>query len=334
MRVITRKMVRSVGGSGLVRKAQPAPNQLHINVPLTNISTAYILEKGVFVASRVFPVVPVLKQSNLYWTFDKGDFLRDEAQRRAPGTESAGGGWNQTTASYACQVYAYHKDIDDQSRTNSDGHLADDKIATLFVTQKMLIRREKQWVASFFKTGVWANESTPAILWDVSATADPKKDVLNAKNAVLVGTGHEPRTLVLGPYVFTALQNCAKVLDQFKYTSPESVTTGTLAQYFDVDEVVVAKAVEVTSQEGAAVVSAFIAGKHALLVYKQPTPALMLPSGGYIMSWNAYAGSEEGASITKFRMNQLRSDRIEGEFAYDMKLVSSDCGYFFLNAVS
>lgn len=332
MRVITRKGVRS--GGRIIRKAQPSISAVHINAPLTDISTAYILDAGLYIASRVFPIVPVAKQSNLYWQFNKGDFLRDEAKPRAPGTESAGGGFNMTTAAYACQVYAYHKDVDDQTRTNSDGAFKDDKVATLFVSQKMLIRREKQWVNSYFKTGVWANEATPAILWDVPATAVPKKDVLAAKNVVLQSTGHEPRTLVLGPFVYSALQNCQAILDQFKYTSPESVTTATLAAYFDVDEVLVAKAVEITSQEGAADVGAFIAGKHALLVYKQPAPALMMPSGGYIMSWSAYAGSEAGATISKFRMQQLKSDRIEGEFAYDMKLVSSDCGYFFLSCVS
>jgi hypothetical protein len=331
MRVITAR--KSVMVRQLVRKAQPTLTSVHVNTPLTNIAVAYILNSDLYIASRVFPIVPVKKQSDLYWKFDKSDFLRDEAKPRAPGTESAGGGWNQTTDSYSCQVIAYHKDLDDQTRENYDTIIGYDTVGTEFVTQKMLIRREKQWVASYFVTGVWANESTPGTLWD-NAAAKPKVDVTLAKNTVLVSTGFEPRTLVLGNYVYTALQNCPAIMDQFKYTSPESITTEILARYFDVDEVLVAKAVEATNKEGAATTTAFIAGKHALLVYKEKSPALMKPSGGYIMSWNNYAGSAQGASISKFRMNPLRSDRVEGEFAYDMKLVSSDCGYLFLNAVA
>ena len=37
---------------------------VHIDGPLSNISTAYMQEQTDFVAGRVFPVVPVEKQSD------------------------------------------------------------------------------------------------------------------------------------------------------------------------------------------------------------------------------------------------------------------------------
>jgi hypothetical protein len=55
MRVLTRKR------SQLIRKAQPTPSQVHVNVPLTNVSVAYMIDSGLYIASRVFPVVPVLQ---------------------------------------------------------------------------------------------------------------------------------------------------------------------------------------------------------------------------------------------------------------------------------
>ncbi len=107
-----------------------------------------------------------------------------------------------------------------------------------------------------------------------------------------------------------------------------------LARYFGIEEVLVAYGIQATNVEGQAVTTDFIAGKHALLVYRNKNPQLMMPSAGYVMSWNQYAGSQAGATITKFRMEPLRADRIEGEFAYDMKVVCSDCGYMFANVVS
>jgi hypothetical protein len=46
----------------------PNPTQadLHVNVPLTNVSIAYIQKADAFIATKVFPKVPVSKQSDLY----------------------------------------------------------------------------------------------------------------------------------------------------------------------------------------------------------------------------------------------------------------------------
>ena len=46
--------------------------------------------------------------------------LRDAAELRADGTESAGTGYGLSTDSYSALAYALHKDIGDQVRANSD----------------------------------------------------------------------------------------------------------------------------------------------------------------------------------------------------------------------
>src|SRR3972149_8463155 len=153
--------------------AQPHSGQVHIDRPHTNISVAYIQSQSNFIASRVFPVVPVDKKSDTYFTYTKNDWFRDEAQRRAPATESAGSGYGLSTAAYNCDVWAFHKDVDDQTRANSDSPLNPDRDATQFVTSRMLLRQEKQWAADFFVTGVWGTSTTPANLWSNYSTSDP-----------------------------------------------------------------------------------------------------------------------------------------------------------------
>ena len=73
---------------------QPTLSDVHVNRPLTNISVAYSQEAaGVeFVADRAFPAIPVENKSDLYYTYKRGDFNRDEMQKRALSTESAGAG--------------------------------------------------------------------------------------------------------------------------------------------------------------------------------------------------------------------------------------------------
>ena len=124
---------------------QPTLQDVHVNRPLTNISVAYLQEAaGVeFVADKAFPAVPVENKSDLYYTYARADFNREKMQKRALSTESAGTGYNlNSTGTYNCDVWSLHKDVDDQIRSNSDSPLAPDRDATIFLTQKALIRRE------------------------------------------------------------------------------------------------------------------------------------------------------------------------------------------------
>src|SRR5437660_1463098 len=99
---------------------QPVASDVHISTALTNVAIAYIQDAANYVAGQVFPVVPVQKQSDVYWKFSKDDFLRDEAKQRADATESAGVGFNLSTGTYTATVYGLHKDLGDQVRANAD----------------------------------------------------------------------------------------------------------------------------------------------------------------------------------------------------------------------
>lgn len=315
----------------------PTPGDVHVNAPLTNISLAYIQSASDYVADKVFPTVPVQKQSDLYYIYSQNDFLRDEARPRAPGTETAGGGFNVSTASYSAVVEGYHKDVDDQVRANADSVLSLDRAATEFVTQKMLIRRERRWHASYFSTGIWGTDVTPGTLWS-AASSTPRANVDTGKAVVKGNTGFQPNTLVLGYDVFMALRSNADVRDQFKYVSAESIDANMLAGYFGVERVLVSSAMYATNTEGAAGAYNFAAGathrKSALLCYTTNAPSLMQPTAGYVFGWTGYLGAINGVRIKRFRMENLGADRIEGEIAYDMKLVSGALGYFFSGAVA
>jgi hypothetical protein len=89
-----------------------------------------------------------------------------------------------------------------------------------------------------------------------------------------------------------------------------------------------------TANEGATPVFSFIHGKNALLCYTPPAPALQTPSAGYTFLWRGIsAGLGEPAVIRRFRMEHLRADRVEGELAFDNKVVAQDMGYFFSGIV-
>lgn len=311
---------------------QPTRSDVHVNRPLTNISIAYIQRAQDFIADKLFPNVPVMKQADRYFSYDKEFWFRTGAEKRAPATESAGGGFKiDNTPSYFCDPWAHHMDVDDQTRANADQPLDMDRDATLFVTQNLLLRRELQFHAKYFKTGVWqgltgGGDFTPGTLWS-AAGADPMKDVDILKASIKAKTGFMPNTLAVANNVFFALRNCPAVLDRIKYTQRGVITEDLLAQLFGVDKFLVSSGVVNTAAEGAASANQFIADKAFLLCYANPSPSILQPSAGYIFSWQGlYGAGAQGNRVSSFRMEHLKADRIEGEMAFDMKIIGADLG--------
>jgi len=319
----------------------PTYANIHVDGPLTNISVAYIQETSAFVADKVFPIIPVKKQSDRYFVYLKEDWFRDEAVERVPDTESAGGGYEiDNTPSYFAKIYAYHKTVTEADRANSDDPLRPDEDASQFVTQKLLLRREVDFVSRFFATGLWTTEYTGAAAtsgtdkkyWSSSGSA-PITDIGRAKLAVANVTGFMPNILLLGAEVFFELCNHADVLDRIKYTQGPAIATETLlAQLFGLSKVVVGNAVKNASAKGATEDTDFILGKNALLCYAAPSPGIKQPSAGYIFAWTGLEGAGAyGNRIYKIPtpLNGLGTERVEGEMAFDCELVSADLGVFF-----
>jgi Phage major capsid protein E len=327
---------------------QPTPGDVHVNTPLTQISIAYLQNANNFVSTAVFPNIPVQKQADRYYTYDRGQFNRDEMRLRAPGTETSGGGYSvDNTPTYFANVYGFHHDIPDEVRSNADDVLNPDREATAYVTHKALIKREKLWVANYFATGKWTTDitgvsGTPSGAqvkqWNDS-TSTPTKDIRAGAALIAGSTGFEPNTLVIGRQVFEQLLIHPEILDRIKYGqtpgSPAMANQETLAKVFGLDRVLVSNAIENTAKEGQTAAHVFIAGKSALLCHSATNPGLMTPSAGYTFSWTGFTGAgAEGNRIRQFRMEPLKSDRVEIDMAFDLKLVAADLGYYWTSVVA
>jgi hypothetical protein len=329
----------------------PTQSDLHINQPLTNVSVAYIQKASAFIATKVFPAVQVQKQSDLYWKYSKSDWRRTDVQRRAPSTETPGVGWNVTTDTYFAHVYGVHQDIDDQLRANADSNFKLDSDATSFVTNQLLLKRDIDWAATFFKTGVWGTDYTGVasgptgnqfLQWDVS-TSDPIVQMADLQVSFIQETGFKANTLVLGANVLKALRNHPGIIERIKYTQKGVVSTDLLSGLFEVDRILVSYATvasgpnvpDADAQDAAASYGFICDPNSALMCYTPSSPSIMQPAAGYTFTWNGYlAGNSQGIRMSRFRQEAIRSDRIEGEMTYDMRVISPDVGVFLDDAVS
>jgi len=322
----------------------PTQSDLHVNVPLTNVSVAYMMKTDMFIADKVFPRVPVSKQSDLFWKYTKSDWRRTDVQRRAPGTESPGIGWKQDMGQYFAHVYAVHKDIDDQIRANADSNWNLDRDSSTFVTNQLLLKRDLDWNATFFKEGVWATDLDSATDFDPwsDAASDPISHFANLQTEFIKQSGQKANTLILGANAINALKNHPDIIDRIKYTQRGVVTQDLIASFLDVDKVLVSYASHTDvaerndgrAQDEAAEYKFISDPNSALLCYTPSSPSLMTPAAGYIFTWKGYlAGNNYGIRIKNFRQEHIASDRIEGEMTYDMKVVSPDMGVFLKNVV-
>ncbi len=323
---------------------QPTSAQMHVDAILTNMSVAYIQDESAFIATKVFPIVPVEKETDKYFVFRKEDWFRDDAQRRGDAEESAGGGYSLSTDSYACDLWAFHKDLGRKALANADAPLDPEREATQFVTRKILLRQEIQWVSDYFGP-VWGTNMAGVAgvpgpgqfrQWSDFAASDPIEDVEAGKEAILSNTGFEPNTLVLAYPVYRKLRRHPDFRDQLKYTTADNVTAEIMARIFDIQRVLVAKAVKATAKEGdPAQTYDFTHGKNALLCYAAPNPALNAPSAGYIFGWRGVAGGlGTTIAVSRFYMDAKKATRVEAEAAWDNKLVAADLGYYYGSCVA
>lgn len=321
---------------------QPTRGQVHVNQALTDVSVAYLQADSKYIARQVFPMLPVEFQSDEYFVYPKDQWFTDEMAQRAPGEPSAGSGYDISTDTYACKVYALHKLVPDQIVANSDPAIDNDADATRWLTQKYLINLEKRWASAFFTTGTWTGSSTggditPGNLWDTAA-GNPVLDVQKELDATEEKTSFRPNVMVVTPGVNRALRNNEDIKDRLKYVMPfkeADITDELMAQVLGVGKYLVARATHNSAVEGATANMSYIMnGQDAALYYAAPTPGLMVPTAGYTFTWSNLIPGGSGQTITSWRDNDRKSQKIEIEASDSLKLVASDLGVYFDGVIS
>jgi hypothetical protein len=318
---------------------------------MTNFAIRYRQDATKFVASQVFPTIPTEKQSNKYLIFPKGYFMRDQMPVRGMGEEPAADGYELESGTFSCEERALRHLIDDRIDVNADQPINPDMRATEFLTERSLIKLDREWCAQFFTAGQWgtswegvvsgASEGAKTFdTFDQSGTEpilffNQRSDEMEGK------TGFRPNVMVLGAKAYTGLRNNPEVVKRVLYISqsePALVGQRALAAAFEVDKIVVAKAVYNSAQEGAADKIEYIANSSdAMLAYAAPAPSLDTPSAGYTFAWTSLVpgvGNATAGVIYSGRIEQAWTDWYAIRSAYDMQKTASDLGMYFSDVVA
>jgi len=336
------------GGQDIFKNSPTATNiegALHVDRYLTDFSVMFVQDSSNFVANRAASLITVNKQTDIYVTYDRGYFWRDEAQARPLGGRPQQVGYKLSSGVYTATEYALEHVVDDRQRANADEPIRLDENATTLLTQKNMIKQDRVWAQRFFTSGVWSTEfsgvgSTPTgtqFLQFQDAASTPIETIDAAKERILRATGFMPNTLVLGSGVKRVLRSHPDISDRIKYTQQGVADDAILASLFEVDNVIVARSVYNSAMEGATDSFQFIVDESAMLLcYIDPNPTVDSPTAIANFAWTGLIPGQTnqlGGVIERGRDDRAHSDYFQGRMAWDLRLVSQDLGVFFNDVV-
>lgn len=311
--------------------AQPTPSDVHIDAALSNISIAYRNEG--YVADRVFPIVPVDKQSDYYFVFTKDFWFRNSVERRGPGSKYAEGGLELSSVQYVCVNKGLSFPLPYESMENEDAAVELETSGAEYLADQFMLDREIALSAAIMDASAWTSSTTLSggTQWSDYANSDPIGDIETAKETIKKLTGRYPNALLMGAEVWDKLKFHPDLLDIYKHTGAAILTTEMVAKVFDLGQILVGNAVYNSAEEGATFTGAYIWPKNALLLWVPKSPGLRTPSAGYTFVWK-----QKGFQVAIERVEERtrKRDLLLADHAFNQKVTGADLGYEVIDAVA
>jgi hypothetical protein len=329
---------------------EPDLSLVHFDRALTTLSIKRT--NALHVADEVFGTIPVDKQSDKYFIYGRDDW-RVEDDIRRPGAEANESDWTLSSDSYYCEGHARKQIIADELRKNADQPLDPDADTTNYLTDKINLAKESLAASVATSTSVVTQyqANSGGSLWTDPVNSAPITDVVNAKAVIQPQIGQVPNRLLISYPIYLALQNNQQLIDRIKYTMaalPAEIDASLMARAFDVEKVIVAPALYVTSAPGVQEFSSagvynsnfttgYVWGKNALLFYRPPAMGLRTVAFGGQFRWlfgmtRAGLESTVGWLVKRWREEKRTGDMIEVQSYYALKVVAAAAGYGFFPA--
>lgn len=279
---------------------------VHVNAPLTNLARLYRpLEDG-FIAEEVCPRLPVLHESDVYYTWSQAEFFGTEVtDLTADRTEPREIDFAATTDSYIAQRRELAWTISDRERKNADNQLRLDEVKQRGTLGRLQLLREMRIAALLKATDVSATVAGETISGGLDSSMDANAttkwdnaaqtyqgvltDVVVGVTAMRQKIGQRPNVIIIPAAVAEGLH---KSLFFSNSTGPQAIYTGAadspmFSQYPLLPpvlwgmRVLVPGAIKNTGKEGQSASYSDIWGEVVTLAYVSGAPAMETPSVAY-----------------------------------------------------
>ncbi len=312
----------------------PEVSQVHVNMALTNVSLAY--KNPAFIADIVAPQVGVRKQQDRYFIYDaEREVFRASDDHRAPGTAANEVDFALSTDTYYCEDHALTSIIPDEERDNADPAIQPDIDRTEFLSDKIDLNKEME-LANIVATDSSLSGTTLSGTdqWSDTSGSDPIGDIEAGKASIIEKCQVVPNTLVLPQEVYAKLRMHDDILGSLRYQVAGLPNGNQLADFFDVERVLVPRAVKNTANPGAAASMDYVWGKHAFMCYVPPRAGLKTIAFALTFAWTSAPGSSQGRLVESWREDTRKGDMVRVQRYYDQKVTASDAIYVWKDAVA
>ena len=265
------------------------PEDVHIDTPLSNMVIGF--EPQNIIVDQIFPSVPVGKQSDKYYKWDKGDFFRVPNTLRAPKAKGQEVTYSVSSDSYYCDNHALRHEEPFEAMANSDLVLSGREKKVRSLKSLLMLGREDR-VASLVTSGTNVGSYTTLSgtgQWSDYTNSDPINDMETGKEAIRSTTGLDPNLLIISQPVFRKLVHHPDLIDRLKYVQKGILTAANLAELFEIDKILIGKTIKNTGEEGHTDSFTNVWGNHAVLMHvtNGPDPDGKDPSAGYSFDWTS-----------------------------------------------
>jgi hypothetical protein len=307
---------------------------VHIDVPLSNVAIAFKPEG--MIAHQIAPIVTVNKQSDGFyiWTLDDG--FRTEEDDRAPGTEANVVTRNVSSDTYYAKNRALKDRLPYEDIANADaGFIFTERSARAeFVTSKLLLNWEVRVASQCTSTSNVGSSSTVASAWSDYDNSDPLGDIDTGINNVEGAIGYRPNRVVIGGDAWNNMKQNATLISRIygQQTGAKGrlVQPAQVANILEVDEVLIGRAFQNTSDEGQTATLSRIWGDHVLIHYTPKTARKDTPAFMYSFRW----GKVMNMTAQVHQLPRAKAEEVEVGYYQDEKITFANAGYLLTNANS
>jgi hypothetical protein len=311
-------------------------SNVHTNAILSNFALGYS-QQGLWISDQASPVKMVKKESDTYYSYLLKDVITPRVNvLRANGAPANQSTWDFTTGTYQCHEYALKDVATDRDKRNADLPINVEFDTTKYVTDQLMLAREQRVAAALFNattytsytdalssTTYWSNHS--------ASTSVPFTNVETARDSILKNSLTDMNTIIMGYEVFKSLRNhpdlIARIVSGGSRKDPALFDASDIAKAFDVEKVLVGRAIYNSANEGQTATPAYVWGKNVLFCHTKSNPGQKDITSGMTFRTQAF-------NMKKWYDNDVDGTWIQGSMIDDEVVIAAGAGYYLTAVVA
>lgn len=316
------------------------PGDFHIDTLVSGILVGY--RPNGMIAPELFPVQPVMKQSNVYAKIDKGNWFRRDETLRAPATAPNEVRYTVSSDTYFCKNYELATLIPWETIDNADMPHRPVETAGMFLIDKLMLDYEIR-VSQFVWSGVGSSVAlTGNAAWSNFAGSDPLTNLETGTEAIRQTTGFNPNTMVCPWRTWLKMRRHPDIVRAIfpgagvgGIASPQQ-----FADLIGIDRILIPRAIRCTSPEGtleADNVFTDVWSTSVVLAYVEQLTSEIRPTFGTTFRWNGgnigANGPTTGFQIERRRNSKKKCEDAQTGYYQDEKLVAGELGYLIATGI-